>query len=385
MSFQNKYLKYKQKYLNLKSQSGGASGAGVNAIVITYIRSRTPQGVDPDLFISQIYTPGIGLGAVTARIQNYNDIRNYVSQNAPEGVTGDMFFNDFIHQHNQVGMNMDRARQIIESYPHVIRAYLLNNTPEGFNGNEFVNQYYVDGMTMVQARQIIDTHPAIIRSRLRAYLLSHIPEGVNQRVFITRIYTSEMTLQDAITRIQNYNDIRNYVSQNAPEGVDGDVYFDNFANEYYHVGMTFRQAVQIIENFPHVIRAYLFNNRPAGFNGNDFVEQNYTQNMTMDQARRIIENHPASVRAYLLDNVPAGFNGNASEFVDQNYTQNMTMDQAIQITDPVAISNNVTQYLFDNAPPGSDPVIFVDQYYINGMSMSQAIQIINNIRSYTNN
>ena len=71
--------------------------------------------------------------------------------------------------------------------------------------------------------------------------------------------------------------------------------------------------------------------------------------------------------------------------IDQNYIQNMTMTQAIQITDPDEISNTVTQYLFDNAPPGSDPVLFARQYYIDGMSMTQAIQIINNIRSYTNN
>jgi hypothetical protein len=379
MSFQNKYLKYKQKYLNLKSQSGGAVSP---TEVISYIKSKKPQTVDLKLFIRQIYTPGMGLGAATARIQNFNEIRNYVSQNAPEGVTGDMFFNDFIRQANQVKiMSMDQARQIIENYPHVIRAYLFNNTPAGFNGNgnEFVNQHYEDGMTMAEARQIID------RYTLRAYIIGNIPAGVNQRVFITRIFTSGMTLQDAITRIQNYNNIRNYVSQNAPVGVDDDVYFENFANQYYHARMTFQEAEQIIENRPDVIRAYLFNNTPAGFNASEFVEQNYIQNMTMAQARRIIDNHPARVRAYLLDNVPAGFNGNASDFVEQNYIQNMTMTQAIQITDPDEISNTVTQYLFDNAPPGSDPVLFARQYYIDGMSMTQAIQIINNIRSYTNN
>jgi hypothetical protein len=61
MSFQNKYLKYKQKYLNLKSQFGGAGGGAGGAImskVINPINGKEYFYKTQDEFGDDLYTRG---------------------------------------------------------------------------------------------------------------------------------------------------------------------------------------------------------------------------------------------------------------------------------------------------------------------------------------
>ena len=60
MSFQNKYLKYKQKYLNLKSQSGGAGGpvGTIMSKVINPINGKEYFYKTQDEFGDDVYTRG---------------------------------------------------------------------------------------------------------------------------------------------------------------------------------------------------------------------------------------------------------------------------------------------------------------------------------------
>jgi hypothetical protein len=134
MSFQNKYLQYKQKYLNLKSQSGGA---------------------DPDI------------AADLERIRNNvrADVRLYIHNNAPDYTTA----MDFLNRTYVEGMTMAEARQIINVHPvlvrNSVRNYLMDNGPN--SDNVAFTERYLDAIIYGN----ITFEEAIIK--LRRYIAFH--------------------------------------------------------------------------------------------------------------------------------------------------------------------------------------------------------------------
>jgi hypothetical protein len=180
MSFQNKYLKYKQKYLNLKSQSGGSNNAPQELLVRTYLSDNAPPGIFPGTFVNMNY---------------------------------------------RKGMTISEARRIIDIHPDIVRAYLSNNTPQGTNPVTFVNMNYREGMTISEARRIIQIHPDIIRPKIIEYLLHHLPANIinNQRELdanehANAIIYGDVTVEEAIDRL------RNYMHRNGIEIQDHDIF-----------------------------------------------------------------------------------------------------------------------------------------------------------------
>ena len=114
----NKYLKYKQKYINLKTQSGGGSEDDQYKIrndIQNLLRTYCPHNVDPDKFVAQ----------------------NYIK-----------------------GMTYEEATKIVQNDPQIlrdkVRFFLSMSTPSGIDRKTFVNKHYKDGMTYEEAIELIN-------------------------------------------------------------------------------------------------------------------------------------------------------------------------------------------------------------------------------------